>query len=59
MGKSEQGVFLMTNKTTDKVNLIHKRVITWKKLKNRQDTNQHFKNKVWKRIHNMEGKQDD
>ena len=34
----------MTNKTTDRVNLIKGRVITWKKLKNKQDTNQHFKN---------------
>ena len=47
------------NKTNDKVNLIHKRVISWKTIKNRQDTNQHFNNKVWKRIHNMEVKQDD
>ena len=49
----------MTNKTTDRVNLIKGRVITWKKLKNNQNTNQHFKNKVWERIHNMEVDNDD
>lgn len=47
----------MTNNTNDKVNLIKGRVITWKHIKSKQDTNQHFNNKVWKRIHNMEGKQ--
>ena len=54
-----QGLMAMTNKTTDKVNLIHKRVITWKKLKNKQDTNQTINNKVWKRIHQMETDNDD
>ena len=43
----------MTNNTNDKVNLIHKRVITWKHIKEKQDTNQNLNNKVWKRIHNM------
>ena len=49
----------MSNNTNDKVDLIHKRVITWNKIKNKQDTNQNFNNKVWKRIHRLEGKQDD
>ena len=48
----------MTNKTTDKVNLIHKRVITWNKVK-KNNTNQTYRNKVWERIHKMEVKQDD
>lgn len=44
----------MTNNTNDNVNLIHKRVITWKHIKSKQDTNQHYENKVWQRIHRME-----
>ena len=44
----------MSNNTNDKVNLIHQRVISWKTIKNRQDTNQNLNNKVWKRIHKME-----
>lgn len=47
----------MTNNTNDKVNLIHKRVIQWKHIKSKQDTNQHYENKVWKQIHRLEGKQ--
>ena len=47
------------NKTNDKVNLIHKRVITWKHIKKGQDTNQNFNNKVWQRIHKMEVKHDE
>ena len=42
------------NKTNDKVNLIHKRVIQWKHIKKEQDTNQTYTNKVWQRIHKME-----
>ena len=49
----------MTNTTDDKPNLIHKRVIQWKHIKKEQDTNQTYTNKVWKRIHRLEGKQDD
>ena len=47
------------NKTNDKVNLIHKRVITRKEIKKEQDTNQRYTNKVWQRIHKMEVKHDD
>ena len=48
----------MTNNTNDKVNLIHKRVIQWKHIKSKQDTNQNLNNKVWKRIHNQEVNKD-
>ena len=43
----------MTNKTTDRVNLIKGRVITWNKVK-KNNTNQTYRNKVWERIHQME-----
>lgn len=47
----------MPNNTNDKVNLIKGRVIQWKHIKSKQDTNQHYENKVWQRIHRREGKQ--
>ena len=55
----QMGLVYMPNTTDDNVNLIKGRVITWNKIKNKQDTNQNLNNKVWKRIHRLEGKQDD